>query len=381
MASDHTPSVLDFSPRGSPAVVRAALRSIFPPPRRIRGRGSLIGVAEYRVKSWNELNERLYAGSWQPQLGRFRSQYAFRGMQNAAADMSTSLSRLGGPYAQQEGHLLRNFRKYAHLNAVPGDSSWNWLSLAQHHGLPTRLLDWTFSPYVALHFVTHDIERFDTDGVVWAVDYVGAHKLLPPRLRKLLRDERAEVFTDDMLNREADTLPKLDALAKSKPFVVFLQPPSLDDRIVNQFALFSLMSSPRAQMDPWLHAHKHLWHKIVIPAKLKWEVRDKLDQANITERVLFPGLDGLSRWLKRYYSPRPEYTGGGGGKEQQVRPEDADGPDGERADAHEEPRATRGASSPARGGNGTSNGASAGRSNARRSTRSGRKARGTSRGR
>ena len=78
----------------------------------------------------------------------------------------------------------------------------------------------------------------------------------------------------------------------------------MDARIVNQFALFSMMSDATAVLDDWLARFPECWRQIVIPAELKWEIRDKLDQANITERVLFPGLDGLSRWLKRHYSPK-----------------------------------------------------------------------------
>lgn len=307
-------------------------------------------MAEYRASSFDDLLGRLYGDAWQPHLGRFRSAFAFRGVQGADADLTTTLARLGGPYARQEGHLLRNFRKYAHRDAVTGDSIWNWLSLAKHHGLPTRLLDWTYSPFVALHFATQDVERFDQDGVVWCVNYSAAHRLLPAKLRQILKQEQADVFTAAMLDRVADDLPALDRLAKpggrgrgegrgargqskdgsrsrgssasrassasrgvsasrgsgTGPFVLFMEPPSLDDRIVNQFALFSLMSSPEAQIEPWLAGHAGVYDRIIIPAKLKWEVRDKLDQANVTERVLFPGLDGLSRWLKRYYSPRTD---------------------------------------------------------------------------
>ena len=64
------------------------------------------------------------------------------------------------------------------------------------------------------------------------------------------------------------------------------------------------MSSPTAPLDALAGgAHPGLSRRVVIPAALKWEVRDKLDQANVTERVLFPGLDGLSRWLRRQYTP------------------------------------------------------------------------------
>lgn len=261
-------------------------------------------MEEVRVSSWLQLQELLFAGSWQDSLGRFRSPQAFRGNNDARGDLRTGLLRLGGLPQRQEGHLLRNFRKYAHRDAVPGDSVWNWLALAQHHGLPTRLLDWSFSPYVALHFVTQDTERFGMDGVLWCLDYMGAHQLLPAPLKAILEHEGSNVFTTEMLVQVAATLEKFDGLSPD-PFALFLEPPSLDDRIVNQFALFSLMSSPATRLDHWLKAHSGLCRRIIVPAELKWEVRDKLDQANITERVLFPGLDGLSLWLKRYYTPIP----------------------------------------------------------------------------
>jgi hypothetical protein len=246
---------------------------------------------DLRVASWNELNDRLYQGAWSGQLKRFRPTFAYRGEGNALADLRTSLMRLGGAYEQQEGHLLRNFR------------TWTWLAIAQHHGLPTRLLDWTHSPYVALHFATAELAKFDTDGIIWCVDYAHTNRSLPNKLKQLLAQEGSDLFTAEMLDRAADSLKAFDRLS-SRDFVLFWEPPSLDDRIVNQFALFSLMSSAAVRLDEWLIRQNAGFHRIIIPASLKWEIRDKLDQANITERVLFPGLDGLCQWLKRYYSPR-----------------------------------------------------------------------------
>jgi hypothetical protein len=175
--------------------------------------------------------------------------------------------------------------------------------VAQHHGLPTRLLDWTYSPYVAMHFVTANPARYDEDGVIWCIDFVRTNRLLPGRLRDMLEEEGSNSFTVEMLNRAARTLEEFGLLADTE-FVAFFEPPSLDQRIVNQFALFSLMSGPSLLLHCWLERHPDVFRRIVVPAELKWEVRDKLDQANITERVLFPGLDGLSRYLRRYYGPR-----------------------------------------------------------------------------
>jgi hypothetical protein len=258
------------------------------------------------VENWNQLIDELFSESWKSGIERYRSDYAFRGLSNRDYALRTSLARLGGEYHRLERHLLRNFMKYAHRDVVENDAVWNWLSVAQHHGLPTRLMDWTYSPFIAMHFATSNPFRYDHDGIIWCVDYVRAHQLLPPALKSLLEEEGSNTFTVQLLARGTDRLEEFDALAE-QGFVVFFEPPSLDDRIVNQYALFSVISDPRRDLDDWLMRHPHLFKRVIIPAGLKWEVRDKLDQANVTERVLFPGVDGLCAWLRRHYSPRDTY--------------------------------------------------------------------------
>jgi hypothetical protein len=260
-------------------------------------------VSSVRVRDWSELQQVLFEDAWQPEIRRFRSRRAYRGLTDESYGLETTLQRLGGDYVRLERHLLRNFVKYAARTVDHGSSVWHWLSVAQHHGLPTRLLDWTFSPLVALHFATADVDRFDRDGVVWAVSYVDAHARLPSPLRRALEVEGANVFTVELLAAVARDLGDLARLSEA-PFALFLEPPSLDDRIVNQHALFSVLSDAASSFDVWAADSEVPCRKIVIPAELKWEIRDKLDQSNLTERVFMTGLDGLSRWLKRQYTPR-----------------------------------------------------------------------------
>lgn len=278
-------------------------------------------MTEVTINSWCQLQEELFQGSWNDTIQRYRSPCVFRGLSDKSYRLETSLMRLGGPYWQLEQHLLRNFRKYAQSVAGELGSFWHLLSVAQHHGLPTRLMDWTHSPFVALHFATASLERLDTDGVIWVVDFERAHNHLPGSLRNRLNDEGAQAFTVELLkslrqrmrmpvseestfHEFVETLTEFDALGKEQEFLLFFEPPSLNQRIVNQFALFSVMPNSRRKIDEWLNNHPDLYRRLIIPAELKWECRDKLDQSNITERVLFPGLDGLGSWLKRYYSPR-----------------------------------------------------------------------------
>ncbi|MBZ0303936.1 MAG: FRG domain-containing protein, partial [Anaerolineae bacterium] len=155
--------------------------------------------------------------------------------------------------------------------------------------------------------------QYKTDGVIWCVDPGRAREHMPDEVRaliqKILSDDYAIIFNIDSLNQLAnkntfaETLKAFDSLA-SEPFPIFFYPPVLDDRIGNQAGMFSMMSSTSALLSHWLLRYPDCFFRIIIPVDLKWDFRDRLDQMNLTERVMYPGLDGLSAWLKRYYSPR-----------------------------------------------------------------------------
>lgn len=263
------------------------------------------------VDSWAQAQEELFAGSWQEGLNRYRPTFAYRGLCRRFETLPTSLIRLGrqpGEEGFDTGHgaclerdILRNFVKYAADQTLSERSIWHQLSVAQHHGLPTRILDWTYSPLVALHFATADLDALDEEGMVWVVDIERVHEGLPDSMADL---KGGLVYTVDELQEIAEDLDEFDAqFSEGQRRPVFFEPPSLDDRIVNQFALFSIYPDPEVAFDEWLDDHPDAFKKVFVPPRVKMEIRDKLDASNVTERVLFPGLDGLADWLKRYYSP------------------------------------------------------------------------------
>ena len=262
-------------------------------------------IQEVRVSTLEELMPLLSEQEYRPDLGRNRSPFVYRGMTNADFRMVTSLRRNCRELQRNlEPAILKNFAKYAVIeDPSVAHSVWRQMILGQHHGLPTRLLDWTQSALVALHFAVseEDLARMeDHDCMVWRVDIAERHALLPERYQQVMRVYQAEVFSVDMLGSAAQSLALYDRDMGDRSMVV-LEPPSLSARIVNQYSFFSVIPMEMENVEDFLDRCTEHTVKYVIDRKLRWRVRDMLDQLNMSERIVYPGLDGLSRWIARHY--------------------------------------------------------------------------------
>jgi len=269
---------------------------------------------EIRVSSWSQLISELHSRNLvqlHPMQGNhLRSPYVFRGMDVAGWELLTSLQRLpkklGVDTSAIEPSLIRSFRKYANAGAFDEKTEWYVLAVAQHNGLPTRVLDWTASPLVAAHFACGDQTYKNDDGAIWCL-HAGTLREINEQSNRRAGSLRgiSWVYDTRLLERSFDDLSALDASHSSGALMLLWEPPSLDSRIANQSGLLSIMNKPDESQNTFLHTQSNnnpdLILRIVIEAKAKSEIREMLDQNGISERTIFPGLPGLCDWLRRYY--------------------------------------------------------------------------------
>ena len=83
--------------------------------------------------------------------------------------------------------------------------------------------------------------------------------------------------------------------------LVMVEPPSIDQRIVNQYSFFSIVPSGINNLCEFLDENTENTVKYVISKDLRWDLRDILDQLNMNERMIYPGKDGIAKWLARHY--------------------------------------------------------------------------------
>jgi hypothetical protein len=222
--------------------------------------------------------------------------WAFRGEVSAQWPLVTSLARRLQTYCEdrslwplREERALRVFRRKAHIYLADRsviEDDLRCLALMQHHGAPTRLLDFTKSPYVAAFFALQDAV---TDAAVYALN-TPALWAAAPRAHPTLTRETIDPGTPGHYERYF--------LSNTLPVVWFGEPSEMDRRLVAQSGLFVVPGQLDRPLDEILagySATEPLLVKYVLPMEMRAQAMHALYRMNVTNASLFPDLEGLAR--------------------------------------------------------------------------------------
>ena len=232
--------------------------------------------------------------TWETFLGMVTtppfSNWAFRGERDERWPLCTSLSRYlqnfgvaRGAWPQQEERILRIFKRKAHqfLEKPPDfDDDFQWMALMQHHGAPTRLLDFTWSPYVAAFFA---LERTLNAGVVWAMN--------PARIDSSRNPKPAHNDPRVKGNIQRIYLPG------KRRFIWMGEPLIMNRRLIAQSGTFAVPGVLDVPVENILSDvdQENILAKIVLAKEVRETGMRELYRMNITYATLFPDLDGLAK--------------------------------------------------------------------------------------
>jgi len=236
----------------------------------------------FRLESWEAFLKLITSHPY--------TNWAFRGERDERWPLYSSLSRYlqnfgvsPKAWPQQEARILRIFKRKAHqfLAQPPDpDDDFQWLAMMQHHGAPTRLIDFTWSPYVAAFFA---LERSLGDGVVWAMNPARIDSSRAPGHHK--RDPRPK----GNFNRYF--------LAGKQRFIWMGEPLIMNRRLIAQSGTFAVPGVLDVPIEKILSdaGHENTLAKLVIPNAVREVGMRELYRMNITYATLFPDLDGLAK--------------------------------------------------------------------------------------
>lgn len=184
---------------------------------------------------------------------------------------------LGGTF---ETGLIKEFKRLS-FPVIKNNpvSEFEWLFLAQHYGLPTRLLDWSTNPLVALFFAVEKDEGED------AVLNIVSHMITDDY-------DAFDYRTADIKPEKKVGALKVFALQPEQGEVIFVRPKYTDQRYLNQRSIFSCPANPFKEINlPGLV-------KLSINKEWKHNIRKRLRVLGITHSYIYPGLEGVAREVK-----------------------------------------------------------------------------------
>lgn len=241
----------------------------------------------------------------QPIKNPVDNSFLFRGMSNNKYQLlpgvfrkNTSGKAIYTTYTTEIDLLKFFIQEASAYLTIPSDDYVRWAEYAQHFGVPTRFLDWSSNPLVALYVCCKN--NPDTPGTVWVLnrkDY-----------------ERITVSKQNLSHPDKDRITCVKELLEGKSsldYPIVYTPSYVDSRMSAQGSYFMVWGKNEEPLDKLipesiadsiseLNENTCLW-QFSVPANSKKKILRSLDDIGINEKTLFPGLEGIGRYIENKF--------------------------------------------------------------------------------